>query len=215
MRRFLIIIFMFFIFVPKVYAHKPIFETKDTTFENPIVIKDHKISYAVYGKLDRMDDVDYIKFYAKKGEPLFIQMTIPIFKGNEDFSPLFAIIGKGINRKDKLPFDIPKDYGAIVLKPTPKEYFYEKFTQTKYYIRQSIRSEIPEDGEYYVAIFSNGEKGKYTLAIGDKEKFTILDWLKMPFSYVAVKYFFNPLKTTLILILLVGLIYIIKFKLQA
>ncbi|MDO6355533.1 hypothetical protein Q3V94_10750 [Caloramator sp. CAR-1] len=207
---FLSLIFLV-LFTSVVFAHKPIFETSDTTFEKPIVVKDHTISYAIYGSLDKIDDVDFVKFEAKKKDPLFVQMTIPIIKGNEDFSPSFAIIGKGIKQRDKLPFDIPEGYGSLVIKPSPKEYFYEKFTQTKYYIRQTIRGEIPEDGEYYVAVFSDGEKGKYSLAIGEKEKFTVVDWLKMPFIYVVVKYFFNPFATVAVIGFIIILIfYIVK-----
>lgn len=200
-------------FITTVYAHKPIFETKDTMFEKPIVIKDHKISYAIYGSLYKIDDVDYAKFYAKKGDPLFVQMTIPIIKGNEDFSPSFALMGKGIKGNDKVPFDVPDDFGVIVVKPSPKEYFYEKFTQTKYYIRQTLRGEIPEEGEYYVAVFSDGQRGKYSLALGEKEKFTLLDWIKMPLIYIIVKYFFNPIATILVLILIVLIIfYLVRRK---
>ncbi|CCJ34141.1 hypothetical protein [Caloramator australicus] len=207
---FLSLIFLV-LFTSVVFAHKPIFETRDTTFEKPIVVKDHTISYAIYGSLDKIDDVDFVKFEAKNKDPLFVQMTIPIIKGNEDFSPSFAIIGKGIKQRDKLPFDIPEGYGSLVIKPSPKEYFYEKFTQTKYYIRQTIRGEIPEDGEYYVAVFSDGEKGKYSLAIGEKEKFTVVDWLKMPFIYVVVKYFFNPFATVAVIGFIIILIfYIVK-----
>ncbi|MCX7904907.1 MAG: hypothetical protein N2486_10420 [Caloramator sp.] len=214
MKKILFMSLLFIVlFTCVVFAHKPIFETRDTTFEKPIVVDEHTISYAIYGSLDRIDDVDFVKFYAKKKEPLFIQMTIPIIKGNEDFSPSFALIGKGIKQKDKLPFDIPEGNGSIVIKPSPKEYFYEKFTQTKYYIRQTIRGEIPEDGEYYVAVFSDGEKGKYALAIGESEKFTVVDWLKMPFIYLAVKYFFNPFLTVAVIGAIITLIfYLIKRK---
>ena len=215
MRRkvFLNFVLMMLVFITTVYAHKPIFETKDISFGKPITIKDHTISYAVYGSLERIDDVDFVKFYGKKGEPLFIQMTIPIIKGNEDFSPSFALMGKGIKGSDEVPFDVPDDFGVIVVKPSPKEYFYEKFTQTKYYIRQTLKGEIPEDGDYYVAVFSDGQKGKYSLAVGEKEKFTILDWIKMPLIYIVVKYFFNPVATVITLIIIIAIIfYLIRRK---
>lgn len=146
-------IILLLLFVVPAYAHKPIFEIKDLNFANPSVVPNHIISYAIYGQLQTKQDVDFVKFNAKEKDTFFIQMTIPVIKGNEDFKPYIALIGKGIKEKAVLPFTLPESYGAIVLPPGQREYFYEKFTQTAYYKAQSIRGEIPESGDYYVAIY--------------------------------------------------------------
>lgn len=190
------------------YAHKPIFENRNSTFENPIVISNHRISSVVYGELKNKDDVDFVKFSGKRGEEFFIEMAIPRIKGNEDFKPYIALIGKEIMKAENVSIKLPKDYGVIVIYPVPTRYFYEKFTGTSYNISQCIRGEIPSDGDYYVAIFSMGSKGKYSLTIGEKEKFSFIDIIKFPFSYLRIKSFFNPID---VIFIFAGAIIIIVF----
>lgn len=202
-------IILLILFVSPAYAHKPIFEGKDLSFANPAIVPEHTISYAVYGQLQTKQDVDFIKFNAKEKDTFFIQMTIPVIKGNEDFKPYIAIIGKGIEEKSDLPFNIPESYGSIILPPGEREYFYEKFTQTAYYKTQSIRGEIPESTDYYIAVYSYDRGGKYVLTIGEKENFGIKDILTFPYVYLRVKYYFSPLKAFLITAGIVVLIILI------
>jgi hypothetical protein len=127
-------------------------------------------------------------------------MAIPITGGNKDFSPSIALIGKGIFQRDKVPFEIPGDFGVIVIPPVPYKYFYEKFTQTSYNISQDIIGQIPSEGDYYVAVYSPDRGGKYSLAIGDKEQFKAADILSFPLTYLKVKSFFNPMTAIFIVV---------------
>lgn len=182
------------------YAHKPLFEKNNTTFENPIIVPEHKVSYAVYGLLKTREDVDFVKFSAVQRDTFYVQMTTPVIKSNEDFKPNIAIIGKGLLQRDEVPFEVPQDLGIIVLPYVSGELFYEKFTQTSYYLNQSIRGEIPETGNYYIAVFSKETGGKYALAVGEDDRFSLVDFVKFPYTYLKVKYFFNPLTTIIITI---------------
>jgi hypothetical protein len=198
------------------YAHKPIFEKSNTTLDTPIVVPDHKISYAIYGELKTRKDVDFAKFKAVQGDTFFVQISVPIIKSNEDFKPSIAIIGEGILERSEVPFEVPPELGIIVLSPGPSELFYEKFTQTSYYLNQSIRGEIPKSGDYYVAVFSKEIGGKYTLIIGEDDKFSLIDLVKFPLDYLRVKYFFNPLTTIIIsigvILMLSAIVRIIKLR---
>jgi hypothetical protein len=190
-----------------VYAHQPIFERGNSTIENPVVVKDHSISQAIYGTLKSNNDIDFVKFNAKKGETFYLEMTVPRSRGNTAFMPYIALIGKGIYQKNTVPFKVEEGLGVVVIQPTQPKYFFEKFTQTSYNILQSIRGEIPMDGEYIVAIYSPSSGGKYALSVGEKEKFTLLDAFKFPYTYLRVKYFFSPLGTILGVIVFALLIY--------
>lgn len=197
-----------------VTAHKPIFENGNSTFQNPIVISNSQISYAVYGKLHTREDVDFIKFKARKGDEFYIQLNIPKIKDNKAFKPYIALMGNSIAQKDKVPFKIPNNLGSIVLPPmTYTNEFYEKFTRTTYYKAQTLRGQVPKDGEYYIAIYDLQRGGKYTLTIGEKEDFKLADTITLPLTYIRVKYFFKPFTTifTLIgVILMVGSIIYLK-----
>lgn len=199
-----------------VYAHKPLFEDRNATYDNPIIIRDHRISSVVYGNLTNTSDIDFVKFKAKRGDTFYIEMTIPRLKGNEGFRPYIALVGKGIYQRDKVPFEVQEGYGVMEVKPSQPRSFYEKFTQTSYFILQSLRGEIPEDGDYYIAVYSRESGGKYALAVGEKENFTVWDFIKFPYTWLRVKYFFSPLGTILSVgvfgALLYGLYRFIKWK---
>ncbi len=174
------------------FSHKPIFEEKNSTFEKPIFIDNHKISYAVYGFLESSQDIDFIYFKAKTGENIFVQMTVPIIRGNECFSPTFALISKTINQRESIPFELSEEYGVIVVPPTTeKKYFLEHFTGTEYYIRQTIEFTVTQDGDFFVAVYGN-EKGKYVLAVGKIESFGILDILSIPLTIYKLNRYFKP-----------------------
>jgi hypothetical protein len=200
------VLFMLIFTGTTAYAHRPLFEKNNTTFQSPILVPDHKISYAVYGVLNTKEDVDFVKFNAAQGDTFYIQMTTPVIKSNKDFEPSIAIIGKGLLQRDEVPFEVPQDLGVIILPYVSGEIFYEKFTQTSYYLNQSIRGEIPENGDYYIAVFSKELGGKYALTIGEDDKFSLIDFVKFPYTYLKVKYFFNPLTT---IIITIGVILIV------
>ena len=53
----------------------------------------------------------------------------------------------------------------------PASEFYEPFSRTSYWERQSQRVTLPESGQYVVAVWhEEGELGRYTFVIGDKER---------------------------------------------
>lgn len=201
----LVVVFMLIATI-QAFAHKPIFEKGNSKLEKPSVIPNHKISYAVYGRLKDKSDVDFVKFSAKKGDEFFIQLAIPVMKGNQGFNPHIALIGKNLYRKDEVPFKVPEGYNVVAFPPSRTTPFYQKFTQTSYNMGTTIRGEILEDGDYYVAIYSSDKSGNYSLGVGEEEKFGFIDILKFPYTYLRVKYFFNPAATILVIL---GIIFLI------
>lgn len=85
---------------------------------------------------------------------------------------------------------------------------YEPFTPSSYYYLASINQVINETKEFELII--NG-KGKYGLAIGYIESFSIIEWLRIPIDTFNIHVWEgqNPLliMTPLILIILIGAIY--------
>jgi len=113
------------------------------------------------------------------------------------------------NVHDTFPFGIPinyqivinKDYNATLPSPT----IYEPFTQTSYWERQEINSKLDKLGTYYIIVYNNYDNsdnniqqqnstkfGKFSLAVGKVEDFSILDlFVLIPYSWINVKLFFN------------------------
>ncbi|GIK71422.1 MAG: hypothetical protein BroJett021_04100 [Chloroflexota bacterium] len=154
-------------------AHQPYFEDEDWTPANAYRVKDPTVSTALYATLDRRDDVDYVRFTGRAGQSILIGLTIPQIEGQENFTPIFALIGPGLPAT-RLParVEAPPDVGARILRAAPGEptSFFEPFSRTRYWERQEDRFVLPADGEYLVAVWNEaGQVGRYTLVVGDRE----------------------------------------------
>ena len=207
-----IIIFVFFIFLialPPVYAHKPLqSDGSNTTFENALIIPDHKISWAIYEELDPYQTKFY-SFDAKKGESFYSSIVIPKLERLENYKPSMALIGKGIEIQNipELTERLP-DGGKVVFNydgVIPSEEFYEPFGQATYWERQEIQITIPQDGMYYLMVFDKqGFGGKYSLAVGKIESFSFIDFITiLPTAWLDTKFFFEDYVSPLIFFLLV------------
>jgi len=88
----------------------------------------------------------------------------------------------------------------------PSSTTYEPFTQTSYWERQEINSKLNKLGTYYIIVYNSQNNlsnntldqnnipkfGKFSLAVGKVEDFSILDLLVLiPYSWLNVKLFFN------------------------
>jgi hypothetical protein len=114
------------------------------------------------------------------------------------------------NVNDTLPFGIPTNYQLVINEnyndTLPSSTIYEPFTQTSYWERQEINSKLHKLGTYYIVIYnsydysdnnvhqqnSDVKFGKFSLAVGKVEDFSIVDLLVLiPYSWLSVKLFFN------------------------
>lgn len=202
----------------RAFAHIPVF-SKSININNAVSIKDPQVSYAVYGEIKERGQVDYIKFFAKQGDPIYIEISVPNIDDNDKFTPSFALIAKGLPSYDRnVPFSIPDKFGyAIFNSYSNSDKSYEPFTQTSYIMRQKIKMLAPNTGEYYIAVYSPEKAvGKYCIAVGEKDRFKVLDIIMFPILWLKVKFWYNPLRAISILIVLsaivMGIIYCIKQK---
>ncbi len=117
---------------------------------------------------------------------------------------------KSSSSKNNRPFDMPQGHQTLIQSDyngaIPSPVSYEPFTQTSYWERQEMRTQLPGLGVYYVVVFdrdgsgkidknnsrSSVNEGKFSLAVGETEDFSIRDYLVLlPYSWVKVKLFFN------------------------
>ncbi len=88
---------------------------------------------------------------------------------------------------------------------TPGTPSYEAFTPQPIYEVARFNVTVPQDGDYYIAVYGP-EGGKYSLAPGYIEEFTVDEWLLIPWSVVSIHlwegqspaYIFAPLIVVLI-----------------
>ncbi len=178
-------------------AHKPIqSDGKNLSFENAMQIPDHMTSWVIYEELDAYQTKFY-SFEAKKGEPFYASIVIPKLDRLESYKPSLALAGEGIQIKNirNIDADLPPggavvyDYDGII----PSKEFYEPFGQTTYWERQEIQISIPEDGTYYIIVFDlQGVPGKYSLAVGTIEDFSMIDFFTvLPAAWFETKLFYG------------------------
>ena len=196
-------------------GHKPLkVVDSNNDFTTAKEIPNHKISWGIYEELSESNDVHYYKFAANEGERLYAQISIPKLEKFSTFVPTIALVGSDVSAGnleggysvreyahdiDDLPFAIPPEMRAIVVDyngPVPSSEFYEPFTQTSYWERQEIVvNSLPSSGTYYLVVFDRSlvqDEGKYTLAVGEIEDFSPLDFFTIiPPAWLDTKFFFE------------------------
>ena len=197
-------------------AHKPIqSDGTNLSYENALQIPDHKISWVIYEELDVYQSKFY-SFEAKKGEPFYASIVIPKLDPLVAYKPSLALAGEEIQIKNIDNFDgelppggiVVYDYDGII----PSKEFYEPFGQTTYWDRQEIQISIPEDGIYYIMVFdSQGFAGKYSLAVGTIEDFSMADFFTvLPSAWFETKLFYGDyLSLSIFFTIMIGIPFLI------
>jgi len=169
-------------------AHHPMWGDEDTT-----VIDNLTTSFAFYRNLPA-EKVHVYTFIGKQGQNLHAGINIPSVKGLEDYSVTMALFGPTLPEADhdRLPPEHPEDLGALIFPSEISANFFESFTQTLYWGRQSIEMILPADGEYYLVIWQpDGLAGKYVMDSGHAEVFGFGDLFLFPIWWLKVHFFFG------------------------
>lgn len=221
-------------------GHKPLkVVDSNNDFSTAKEIPNHKISWGIYEELSGSNDVHYYKFAADKGDRLYAQISIPKLEKFSTFVPSIALVGSNVTAGNleagysvreyahdigDLPFAIPPGMRAIVVDyngQIPSSEFYEPFTQTSYWERQEIViNSLPSVGTYYLVVFDRSlmeDAAKYTLAVGEIEDFSLLDFFTIiPSAWLDTKFFFedyiSPTIAISLLFVVPSLITILRVK---
>lgn len=179
-----------FLFLPAtVGAHKPIWASG-----TEIRIPDLRTSFAAYRTLADSSQIDTFVFDGRAGQSLRGKVSIPRLAGLDTFTVRAALFGPGLPAAahDLLPAEHPEGLGAVVFPSEFSSDFFEPFTQTSYWGRQAFVLSLPEDGTYYLLVWQPaGETGKYVLATGSEERFSLTDLVRFPLWWVRVHIFFG------------------------
>ena len=97
-------------------AHQPYCEFADLTPENPWAVPDATVSYAYFGNLYPAPDVDYFTFDASEGQSVLLSLSIPAIDGQEEFDPVIAVFGPGVDSEEAL--ELPARVSAVSVRPS-------------------------------------------------------------------------------------------------
>jgi len=183
MKKILFLFFIILVSLNPAYGHKLI--SHDDThrdFESALKIPNHEVSWAIYENLGE-NEAKFYTFEAKKGDSLYVSIVIPKIDGLEEYSPTLVLVGDDNFEKKKINYE----------KNFPGVEFYEPFGQITYWERQELNTEIPTDGTYYLVVMDEkNQSGKYSLAIGTIEDFSLVDFFTiLPKAWIDTKIFVN------------------------
>lgn len=191
-------------------AHTPVFlGDKDRTGVHiGPVITEPDYSWAYYGRLGPGSAaepekaatkgappvVEILPVQAKAGQELRLHLAIPQRPELRGFQPRVAVIGPGLPtpRVDDLLRELPvkpgEGEGVLLVPQGEPEASFEPFTQVRYWDYPKLVSRFPQTGPYKIVIYDpTGRGGRYTLAIGAKERLGIKDILGFPLTLARIR----------------------------
>lgn len=103
--------------------------------------------------------------------------------------PSLVVMGPGISSEDDLPefVEAPEGVGFDLIETEMSEKpEYEPFTPASYYYVADFDMVVPDHGTYHFAVYGSGH-GRYGVAVGTREEFTLVEWIRIPLDVVNIR----------------------------
>jgi hypothetical protein len=181
-----ILLFLSLLLITSAQAHVPITTGDNEALETATYISDPLKSWAIYGELRGGGVANYFTFELGQDQRLRLSLFTP---RESSFTPGLVIIGPGIEPQGTVPafVTVPEGLAArVVTGSRPKKASYEPFTPSILYELVDVNTNVTAPGTYYVAIYEPSEGGRYGLAVGYREQFELLEWIRVPLDVITV-----------------------------
>lgn len=159
--------------------------------ETALTIETPAVSQVVYHEATSDAPRLWIAFHGQEGQQQYLQLGVPVLDRLADFRPALVVIGPGLPQIE-LPFPIPEELGGLLLRGEEGDarFFNEHFTGTQSWILLEKTVPLAQTGDYYLVAFDpENRPGKYWVALGRKEVFTLQDFLTYPETVRVVRAF--------------------------
>ena len=153
------------------------------------VVPDPTKSWAIYGQLHEGAEAQYYRFDAVEGQRIHVSLLKSTAPDDEGFLPSFVLMGPKITLRGNVPayVEVPQGAGSMVVEgKQPTQASYEAFSPSAFYLLAELEVSAPSSGSYYVAVYEASRGGHYGLAIGDRESFTLSEWILSPVSFISI-----------------------------
>jgi hypothetical protein len=183
----IVLILTFLIFNSNVVlGHVPLDTEDNTSLDTAMHIHDPQKSWAIYDDLHSNEEAKYYKLHLEKGDRLYVSILTP-----EDgaFTPGLIIMGPGLGTNHSYPdhIEVLEEVDILVIEGEKEEEAeYEPFTPASNFALASFDDNVNVTGSYYIVVFDEFTGGKFTLAVGYQESFTIFEWLKVPVDLIGI-----------------------------
>jgi hypothetical protein len=187
-RTFLVFI-CFLLSATQMYAHSPLIPGNNEGLNSATSIQDPTKSWAIYGELHEGKEAQYYRFNINESQKIHISLLKSTDPDNRDFIPGFALMGPGLHGRGDLPpyVDVPAGANAIVISGVqPSLGTYEPFSASSFYSLADLEIDAPVSGTYYISVYESRRGGQYSLAVGDREAFSIREWVLIPIKLLSI-----------------------------
>ena len=178
------------IFAPQVFGHAPLMPGSNESLDTATVVSDPTKSWAVYAELHEGGEAQYYRFDIAQEQRIHVSLLKSTAPDDGDFVPGFVLMGPKLASQDTAPeyVEMPEGVGSIVVGgKNPTRATYEAFSPSAFYQLADLELDASSSGTYYVAVYDNLRGGHYGLAIGDRESFTLSEWILTPLSVVSIR----------------------------
>lgn len=175
--------------VPTASAHTPIQPGSNESLATATLVPDPTKSWAIYANLREGGEAQYYTFDIIRGQRIHLTLFTTTSAEDAHFTPGVLLMGPGVPNQGFVPnyVEVPPGAGVMAVSGTrAPQATYEAFSPSSFVHLADISLDAPADGTYYVAVQSADRGGHYGVAIGDRESFTISEWLLIPFSVLSV-----------------------------
>jgi hypothetical protein len=177
---------LFIILLAVAQAHVPITTGDNEAIETATHIHEPLKSWAVYAELRDGGIANYFEFEMEQGQRLRLSLFTP---RESAFTPGLVVMGPGIEPQGTVPefVTVPEGLGARVIEgQRPERWSYEPFTPSTLYELADLDTIVTAAGTYYVAVYEPTNGGRYGLAVGYREEFSLLEWIRVPLDVIGV-----------------------------
>ncbi len=187
---FALVAFVAFSFLASaVFAHSPFGAGDNESLETASVIPDPTKSWAIYAELHEGGEAQYYRFDALNGQRMHVMLFKSTRPEDGSFQPSFVLMGPEIQNHGSIPsfVEIPDGAGRADVDGIQSSHStFEPFSPSVFYELAELDLVAPADGTYYVAVYESSRGGHYGLAVGDREDYTLTEFILIPISLVSV-----------------------------
>jgi len=181
----------FVLLVSSVMAHAPLGSGDNESIDRATVIPDPTKSWAIYAELNSDGDPQYYTFNIATGHKIHVMLYKSMRPEESEFLPTFVILGPDIAERGTVParVTVPPDAHALVVESGQPMATYEPFSPSSFYSLSDETIDSPTQGTYYVVVYEESSTptgGHYGLAIGDRETYTVDEWILIPLNLLSI-----------------------------
>lgn len=183
-RLFPLILLFAVLLAPRASAHVPAFGGGGDSPDTAPHLHEPLKSWVIYDELHEGGEAHYYMVEMEEGQRLYVSLFTP----EDDFTPGLVVMGPGIAASGTVPayVNVPSGSNAAVMQGERDGAEYEPFTPASYYFLAEFDSNLNESGDYHIAVFEPDSGGRYGIAIGYIESFTLDEWVRVPVDALMI-----------------------------